>query len=69
MTQHPKKRTIGVRIPKHRTTLALLDALGSPLVSSTLLLPDHPEPLADGWTIKSCLITRWMPSWTPVTAA
>ena len=38
MTQHPKKRTIGVRIPKHRTTLALLDALGSPLVSSTLPL-------------------------------
>ena len=55
MMQHPKKRTIGVRIPKHRTTLALLDALGSPLVSSPLLLPDHPEPLADGWTIKELL--------------
>ena len=55
MMQHPKKRTIGVRIPNHRTTLALLDAVGSPLVSSTLLLPDHPEPLGEGWAIKELL--------------
>jgi len=55
MMQHPKKRTIGVRIPDHRTTLALLDAVGTPLVSSTLLLPDHPEPLVEGWTIKELL--------------
>ncbi len=55
MMQHPRKRTIGVRIPNHRTTLALLDAVGSPLVSSTLLLPDHPEPLVEGWTIKELL--------------
>ncbi|MBB1586343.1 MAG: threonylcarbamoyl-AMP synthase [Propionibacterium sp.] len=55
MMQHPKKRTVGVRIPDHRTTLALLDAGGSPLVSSTLLLPDHPEPLVEGWTIKELL--------------
>ena len=55
MMQHPKKRTVGVRIPDHRTTLALLDAVGSPLVSSTLLLPDHPEPLVEGWTIKELL--------------
>ena len=55
MMQHPKKRTVGVRIPDHRTTLALLYAVGSPLVSSTLLLPDHPEPLVEGWTIKELL--------------
>ena len=55
MMQHPRKRTIGVRIPNHRTTLALLDAVGSPLVSSTLLLPDHPEPLVEGWAIKELL--------------
>src|ERR671916_17636 len=36
---HPKKRTVGVRIPEHTTALALVDALGEPLVSSTLLLP------------------------------
>ncbi len=55
MMLHPKKRTVGVRIPDHRTTLALLDAVGAPLLSSTLLLPDHDEPLTDGWTIKDLL--------------
>lgn len=49
--QHPKKRTIGVRVPQHTTTLALLDALGEPLASSTLILPGHEEAMSDGWTI------------------
>lgn len=48
---HPKKKTVGVRIPDHVTTLALLDALGEPLMSSTLLLPDSPDPLTEGWAI------------------
>ncbi|AQX14568.1 threonylcarbamoyl-AMP synthase [Tessaracoccus lapidicaptus] len=55
MMQHPKKRTVGVRIPNHRTTLALLDAVGAPLVSSTLLMPGHEESLTDGWAIKEFL--------------
>ncbi|MHA6525115.1 L-threonylcarbamoyladenylate synthase [Tessaracoccus sp. G1721] len=55
MMLHPKKRTVGVRIPDHRTTLALLDAVGAPLVSSTLMLPGHEESLTDGWTIKELL--------------
>jgi len=49
---NPKKHTVGVRIPEHPVVQALLDALGEPLVSSTLLLPDHTEPLTDGWAIK-----------------
>jgi tRNA threonylcarbamoyl adenosine modification protein (Sua5/YciO/YrdC/YwlC family) len=49
---HPKKRTVGVRIPDHRVTQALLRDLGEPLLSSTLLLPGHEEPLTDGWAIK-----------------
>jgi len=49
---HPKKKTVGVRIPDHPLVKALLDELGEPLLSSTLLLPDHVEPLTDGWTIK-----------------
>ncbi len=49
---HPKKRTVGVRIPDHRTTLALLETVGAPLMSSTLLLPGVDEPLTDGWAIK-----------------
>jgi tRNA A37 threonylcarbamoyladenosine synthetase subunit TsaC/SUA5/YrdC len=49
---HPKKRTVGVRIPNHPFVRALLHELGEPLVSSTLLLPDDDEPLTDGWQIK-----------------
>lgn len=55
MMQHPKKRTVGVRIPDHRTTLALLKTVGAPLLSSTLLLPGHDESLTDGWGIKELL--------------
>jgi len=49
---HPKKRTVGVRIPDHPVALALLRELGEPLLSSTLLLPDAEEPMTDGWQIK-----------------
>lgn len=49
---HPKKKTVGVRIPDHPFVRALLSELGEPLLSSTLLLPDHEEPLTDGWTVK-----------------
>lgn len=47
----PKRRTVGVRIPQHVTALALLHELGEPLMSSTLLLPGHDEPMSDGWTV------------------
>lgn len=53
--QHPKKQTVGVRIPKHTVTQAILAELGEPLVSSTLLLPDTEEPLTQGWEIKDLL--------------
>ncbi|MEU4525411.1 MULTISPECIES: L-threonylcarbamoyladenylate synthase [unclassified Amycolatopsis] len=49
---HEKKKTVGVRIPEHVVAQALLAELGEPLVSSTLLLPDVPEPLTQGWEIK-----------------
>jgi tRNA threonylcarbamoyl adenosine modification protein (Sua5/YciO/YrdC/YwlC family) len=49
---HPKKRTVGVRIPDHPVVRALLRELGEPLLSSTLLLPDATEPMTDGWQIK-----------------
>ncbi|WP_018546007.1 L-threonylcarbamoyladenylate synthase [Streptomyces sp. LaPpAH-108] len=52
---HPKKRTVGVRIPDHVVTQALLAELGEPLVSSTLLLPDEEEPPTQGWEIKDRL--------------
>jgi tRNA threonylcarbamoyl adenosine modification protein (Sua5/YciO/YrdC/YwlC family) len=52
---HPKKKTVGVRIPDHAVTQALLTELGEPLVSSTLLLPDQDEPMTQGWDIKERL--------------
>jgi tRNA threonylcarbamoyl adenosine modification protein (Sua5/YciO/YrdC/YwlC family) len=43
--QQGKRKTIGIRVPDHPIALALLDDLGEPLMSSTLILPgrDHPE--------------------------
>ncbi|HNA99668.1 MAG TPA: L-threonylcarbamoyladenylate synthase [Marmoricola sp.] len=52
---HPRKRTVGVRIPSNRVVLALLDALGEPLLSSTLILPGETAPMTDGWTVKETL--------------
>ena len=52
---HPRKRTVGLRIPQHTVALALLVELGEPLVSSTLLLPDSDEPLTQGWEIRERL--------------
>jgi tRNA threonylcarbamoyl adenosine modification protein (Sua5/YciO/YrdC/YwlC family) len=51
----PKKKTVGVRIPQHTVAQALLAELEEPLLSSTLLLPDEPEPLTHGWEIKERL--------------
>jgi tRNA threonylcarbamoyl adenosine modification protein (Sua5/YciO/YrdC/YwlC family) len=52
---HPRKRTVGVRIPDHVVVQALLDELGEPLLSSTLLLPDAEEPPTIGWEVKELL--------------
>lgn len=52
---HPKKRTVGVRIPEHPVVRSLLEAMGEPILSSTLLLPGDEEPLTDGWQIKERL--------------
>jgi tRNA threonylcarbamoyl adenosine modification protein (Sua5/YciO/YrdC/YwlC family) len=49
---HPKKRTVGVRIPDHAVCQALLSELGEPMVSSSLILPGETEPRALGWEIK-----------------
>ena len=45
--QHPKRSTIGIRIPDHPVALALLEELGEPMSSSTLILPDEEWPLND----------------------
>ncbi|TNH22440.1 threonylcarbamoyl-AMP synthase [Micromonospora orduensis] len=52
---HPRKRTVGVRVPRHTVTQALLAELAEPLVSSTLVLPGDDEPMTQGWEIKERL--------------
>jgi tRNA threonylcarbamoyl adenosine modification protein (Sua5/YciO/YrdC/YwlC family) len=52
---HPRKRTVGVRIPDHTFVRALLERLGEPLLSSTLILPGETEPMTEGWVIQEQL--------------
>jgi tRNA threonylcarbamoyl adenosine modification protein (Sua5/YciO/YrdC/YwlC family) len=52
---HPKKLTVGVRIPGTPLVKALIAELGEPLVSSTLLLPGDDEPMSQGWEINERL--------------
>ena len=49
---HPKKRSVGVRIPAHPVAGAILRELGEPLVSSSLLMPGAEWPMTEGWQIK-----------------
>lgn len=51
MTLHPKKQTVGVRIPDHNITQAIVAEMGEPILSSTLILPGEEEPLAEGWVV------------------
>lgn len=53
--QHPKRSTVGIRIPDHPVALALLEELGEPMSSSTLILPDQTGPLNDAEQIRDLL--------------
>lgn len=52
---HPKRKTIGLRIPDHPVALALLGEVREPLLSTTLILPGDDEPLTDGIAIRERL--------------
>jgi tRNA threonylcarbamoyl adenosine modification protein (Sua5/YciO/YrdC/YwlC family) len=56
--QHPKRNTIGLRVPEHPVVKALLDELGEPILSSTLLLPGATAPLNDAEEIRAALGKR-----------
>jgi tRNA threonylcarbamoyl adenosine modification protein (Sua5/YciO/YrdC/YwlC family) len=49
---HPSRRTIGLRVPDHRVTRALLDLLGQPLLATTLIAPGEREPMNDAALIR-----------------
>lgn len=53
--QHPKRKTIGLRVPDHAITQALLAELGEPLMSTTLHLPGDHLPLSDPYDIEERL--------------
>ena len=53
--QHPKRRTIGVRIPDHQVPHLIMAELDEPIMTSTLLLPGDAEPLTDGAQIRERL--------------
>lgn len=55
LLQHPKKKTIGIRIPEHKVTQLLLAELGEALFSSTLILPPDTEALNDPYEIRQRL--------------
>lgn len=52
---HPKKRTIGIRIPDNRIVQDLLTELGEPLMSSTLILPGESVPMTEAYEIREQL--------------
>jgi tRNA threonylcarbamoyl adenosine modification protein (Sua5/YciO/YrdC/YwlC family) len=52
---HPRRKTIGLRVPDHAVALALLAELGEPLLSTTLILPGDEAPLEDAAEIRSRL--------------
>ena len=53
--QNPKRKTIGIRVPDHPVAQALLDELGEPLMSSTLILPGKDMPETDANDIRELL--------------
>lgn len=52
---HPKRKTIGLRVPDHPVALALLEELNEPLLTTTLQLPGDEAPLTEGWEIQDRL--------------
>lgn len=53
--QHPKRKTIGVRVPDHAITLALLNEMQQPILTTSLILPDQTLPLTDPEEIEQLL--------------
>lgn len=53
--RNPKRKTVGLRVPDNRIAMALLETLGEPLMSSTLILPGGDMPLTDPYDIRDTL--------------
>ncbi len=55
LVMHPKRRTIGIRVPDNRIVSALLEELGEPLLSTTLQMPSDEFPMTDPYDIRASL--------------
>lgn len=53
--QNPKRKTIGVRVPNHPIAQAILESLGEPIMSSTLIMPNQATPETDPEAIYALL--------------
>ncbi|MGB0662273.1 MAG: L-threonylcarbamoyladenylate synthase [Pontibacterium sp.] len=52
---HPKRKTVGIRVPDNRIAMALAEALGEPMVSTSLIMPNDDMPLMDPYEIRDLL--------------
>ncbi|KAB0550258.1 threonylcarbamoyl-AMP synthase [Pseudomonas argentinensis] len=55
MLLHPKRRTIGLRVPSHAIAAALLEELGEPMMSVSLILPGEDLPMSDPYEMRQAL--------------
>ena len=55
LLMHPKKRTIGIRVPDNAIAMALLQEIGEPLMTSSLIMPGDEFPLSDPYDIRATL--------------
>lgn len=55
LLMHPKKRTIGIRVPENEIAMALLQEIGEPLMTSSLIMPGDELPLSDPYDIRATL--------------
>ncbi len=58
---HPKRKTIGIRVPSNAITQALLEELGEPLLTTSLIMPGEDMPLSDPYDIRQTLESSLRP--------
>lgn len=56
--QHPKRNTIGIRVPQHSVVQAILESIDTPMLSMTLNLPEETEVMSEAWEIRDKLEHR-----------
>lgn len=55
LLMHPKKKTIGIRVPDNQIAMDLLEVMGEPLMTSSLILPNEDMPMSDPYEIRDTL--------------